>query len=156
MLGRGGGDPVAALGHNNMVRAMQGKESIALNLKDERAQEIVRRLVADADLFVHSFRGNVPETLGIDEPTLRAVNPRLAYHYAASYGSTGPYARQPAIDPVIAAFAGQTAYQTGEGNPPLRESGADPVAAAGHAAAMMLGLVRAAPHGRRAKTSSRR
>ena len=41
---------------------------------------------------------------------------------------------------VIAAFAGQTAYQTGDGNPPLRESGADPVAAAGHAAAMMLGL----------------
>ena len=39
LLGRGGGDPVAALGHNNMVRAMQGKESIALNLKDERGRE---------------------------------------------------------------------------------------------------------------------
>jgi crotonobetainyl-CoA:carnitine CoA-transferase CaiB-like acyl-CoA transferase len=140
LLGRGGGDPVAALGHNNMVRAMQGKESIALNLKDERGQEVLRRLVADADLFVHSFRGDVPESLGIDETTLRAINPRLVYHYAASYGSVGPYARQPAIDPVIAAFAGQTAYQTGEGNPPLRESGADPVAAAGHAAAMTLGL----------------
>src|SRR5262249_35781902 len=99
-----------------------------------------RRLVADADLFVHSFRGDVPASLGIDEATLRAVNPDLVYHYAASYGSTGPYARQPAIDPVVAAFAGQTAYQTGDGNPPLRESGADPVAAAGHAAAMMLGL----------------
>jgi crotonobetainyl-CoA:carnitine CoA-transferase CaiB-like acyl-CoA transferase len=140
LLGRGSGDPVAALGHNNMVRAMQGKESIALNLKDERGKEIVRQLVAAADLFVHSFRGSVPEALGIDEPTLRQVNPRLVYHYAASYGSVGPYARQPAIDPVIAAFAGQTAYQTGEGNPPLRESGADPVAAAGHAVAMMLGL----------------
>ena len=41
---------------------------------------------------------------------------------------------------MIAAFAGKTAYQPGEGNPPLRESGADPIAAAGHAAAMMLGL----------------
>jgi crotonobetainyl-CoA:carnitine CoA-transferase CaiB-like acyl-CoA transferase len=82
----------------------------------------------------------VPEALGIDETTLRAVNRDLVYHYAASYGSVGPYARQPAIDPVIAAFAGQTAHQTGQGNPPLRESGADPVAAAGHAAAMMLGL----------------
>jgi crotonobetainyl-CoA:carnitine CoA-transferase CaiB-like acyl-CoA transferase len=140
LLGRGGGDPVAALGHNNMVRAMQGKESIALDLKDERGREILRRLVADADLFVHSFRGRVPESLGIDEKTLRAVNPDLVYQYAASYGSVGPYARQPAIDPVIAAFAGQTAYQTGDRNPPLRESGADPVAAAGHAAAMLLGL----------------
>lgn len=140
LLGRGGGDPVAALGHNNMVRAMQGKESIALNLKDERGRAIIHRLVAGADLFVHSFRGKVPESLGIDEPTLRAIKPDLVYQYAASYGSVGPYARQPAIDPVVAAFAGQTAYQTGEGNPPLRESGADPVAAAGHAAAMMLGL----------------
>ena len=38
LLGRGGGDPVTALGHNNMVRAMQGKESIALNLKDSRGR----------------------------------------------------------------------------------------------------------------------
>jgi crotonobetainyl-CoA:carnitine CoA-transferase CaiB-like acyl-CoA transferase len=140
LLGRGGGDPVAALGHNNMVRAMQGKESIALDLKDPRGRAVMHRLVARADLFVHSFRGNVPESLGIDAATLRAINPRLVYQYAASYGSVGPHARQPAIDPVIAAFAGQTAHQTGQGNPPLRESGADPVAAAGHAVAMILGL----------------
>jgi crotonobetainyl-CoA:carnitine CoA-transferase CaiB-like acyl-CoA transferase len=140
LLGRGGGDPVTALGHNNMVRAMQGKESIALDLKDPRGREVMHRLVAQADLFVHSFRGKVPEALGIDAATLRAINPKLVYQYAASYGSTGPHARQPAIDPVIAAFAGQTAHQTGEGNPPLRESGADPVAAAGHAVAMALGL----------------
>ncbi len=140
LLGRGGGDPVAALGHNNMVRAMQGKESIALNLKDERGRAILSRLVAGADAFVHSFRGRVPESLGIDFDTLREIKPDLVYHYAASYGSQGPYSGQPAIDPVIAAFAGQTAYQTGEGNPPLRESGADPAAAAGHAAALMLGL----------------
>jgi crotonobetainyl-CoA:carnitine CoA-transferase CaiB-like acyl-CoA transferase len=140
LLGRGGGDPVAALGHNNMVRAMQGKESIALDLKDPRGREILHRLVAEADLFVHSFRGNVPDTLGLDEASLRAINPNLVYHYAASYGSVGPYRAQPAIDPVIAAFAGTTAYQTGEGNPPLRESGADPVAATGHAVAMLLGL----------------
>ncbi len=81
-----------------------------------------------------------PSTSGIDAATLRAINPSLVYQYAASYGSQGPHDRQPAIDPVIAAFAGQTAYQTGEGNPPLRESGADPVAAAGHAAAMALGV----------------
>ena len=140
LLGRGGGDPVTALGHNNMVRAMQGKESIALNLKDRRGREVIHRLVSQADLFVHSFRGSVPEALGIDAKTLRALNRRLVYQYAASYGSTGPYARQPAIDPVIAAFAGQTAHQTGDGNPPLRESGADPVAAAGHALSMALGL----------------
>jgi crotonobetainyl-CoA:carnitine CoA-transferase CaiB-like acyl-CoA transferase len=99
LLARATGDPVGNVGHNNMVRAMQGKESIALNLKDERGQEILHRLVADADVFVHSFRPGVPEALGIDEATLRKLNPRLVYQYAASYGSVGPYAGQPAIDP---------------------------------------------------------
>ncbi len=139
-FGRQDGDPVQNLGHNNMVRAKQGKESIALNLKDPRGKEIIRRLVERADVFIHSFRPGVPESLGIDEATLRAIKPDLVYHYGASYGSTGPYSRQPAIDPVIAAFAGTTAYQAGQGNPPLTETGADPIAAAGHAAALMLGL----------------
>jgi crotonobetainyl-CoA:carnitine CoA-transferase CaiB-like acyl-CoA transferase len=140
-LARAGvGDPVQNLGHNNMVRAMQGKESIAVDLKDPAGQEILRRLVAKCDVFVHSFRLGVPESLGIDEASLRAINPRLMYQFGASYGSTGPYARQPAIDPVIAAFVGTTAHQAGEGNLPLTETGADPVAAAGHATAMMLGL----------------
>jgi crotonobetainyl-CoA:carnitine CoA-transferase CaiB-like acyl-CoA transferase len=141
--GAGGSDPVLNLGHNNMVRAMQGKESIALNLKDPRGRTILHQLVAKADVFIHSFRPGVPETLGIDEKTLRGINPDLVYHYGASYGSTGPYSRQPAIDPVIAAFAGTTAHQAGEGNPPLTETGADPVAAAGHAAALMLGILAA-------------
>lgn len=140
LLARGGGDPVNSIGHNNMVRALQGKESIGLDLKHPRGRDIMHRLIAEADLFVHSFRGRVPEALGIDEQTLRTINPEIVYQYAASYGSEGPMSGQPAIDPVIAAFAGTTAYQTGEGNPPLRESGADPAAAAGHAAAMMLGL----------------
>lgn len=139
--GVGASDPVLNLGHNNMVRAMQGKESIALNLKDPRGREIVHRMVAEAEVFVHSFRPGVPESLGIDEETLRKIKPDLVYQYGASYGSTGPYSGQPAIDPVIAAFAGTTAYQAGEGNPPLTETGADPVAAAGHAAAMMLGIL---------------
>jgi crotonobetainyl-CoA:carnitine CoA-transferase CaiB-like acyl-CoA transferase len=134
-------DPVLNLGHNNMARAMQGKESIALNLKDPQGQEILRQLVSKADIFVHSFRRGVPESLGIDQETLQKTKPDLVYQYGASYGSVGPYSRQPAIDPIIAAFAGTTAYQAGAGNPPLTETGADPVAAAGHAAAMLLGLL---------------
>jgi crotonobetainyl-CoA:carnitine CoA-transferase CaiB-like acyl-CoA transferase len=138
--GGGAADPVRNLGQNNMVRAMQGKECLAVNLKDTRGRQIVHRLIAEADAFVHSFRPGVPESLGIDYETLKKVNPRLVYHYAASYGSVGPYRRQPAIDPIIAAFVGTTAYQTGEGNPPLREAGADPIGAVGHATSLMLGL----------------
>jgi crotonobetainyl-CoA:carnitine CoA-transferase CaiB-like acyl-CoA transferase len=138
--GGGSNDPVRNLGQNNMVRAMQGKECLAVNLKNLRGREILHRLIAESDAFVHSFRPGVPESLGIDYATLQKINPGLVYHYAGSYGSVGPYRRQPAIDPIIAAFAGTTAYQTGEGNPPLREAGADPIGAVGHATSLMLGL----------------
>lgn len=133
-------DPVKALGHNNMARALQGKQSITINMKDERGKAILHQIIRDADMFIHNFREGVPEKLGIDEATLRQINPGIVYEYGASYGSKGPYSRQPAIDPVIAAFAGTTAYQAGEGNEPLTERGADPVAGSSSSAAMMLGL----------------
>jgi crotonobetainyl-CoA:carnitine CoA-transferase CaiB-like acyl-CoA transferase len=136
----GAGDPVLCLGHNNMVRAMSGKESIALDLKDPRGQKILHALVKKADIFVHNFRLGVPERLGMDYETIRKINPKIMYQYGASYGSTGPHSRLPAIDPVIAAFAGSTAHQAGQGNRPLTETGADPVAAVGCATAMILGL----------------
>jgi crotonobetainyl-CoA:carnitine CoA-transferase CaiB-like acyl-CoA transferase len=141
MLARAGaGDPVLNLGQNNMVRAMSGKQSIALNLKDERGREILHKLAAKSDVFIHNFRLGVPESLGMDEATLRKLNPKLVYQYGASYGSTGPFNRLPAIDPVITAFTGTTIFQAGEGNNPLSETGADPIAAAGCAAAMMMGI----------------
>ena len=138
------GDPyrhaVAPFGFDNLVRATQGKEDLAVDLKDARGQEIVHRLVARADAFIHNFRAGVAERLRVDYETLRTINPRLVYQYGAAYGSTGPYRRQPAIDHIIAAFAGTTAYQAGEGNPPLQEQGADPTAAAANAVAMLLAL----------------
>ena len=84
------GDPVLNLGHNNMVRAMSGKESIALNLKDPRGQEILHQLVSKADLFVHSFRPGVPESLGMDEKTLRKVQPDLVYQVRGLLRKQGP------------------------------------------------------------------
>ena len=122
------------------ININRNKRGMVLNLKDPRGREILHRLVAQAQVFVHSFRPGVPESLGIDYETLRNINTRLVYQYAASYGRGGPYSRQPAIDPIIAAFAGTTAHQAGEGNLPLTETGADPIAAAGHAAATMLGI----------------
>jgi crotonobetainyl-CoA:carnitine CoA-transferase CaiB-like acyl-CoA transferase len=131
---------VRGMGHDNLVRSLQGKENIAIDLKEPEGQAILHQLVARADAFVHNFRLGVPERLGIDYESLRTVNPRLVYQYAASYGSVGPYRRQPAIDHMIAAMAGTTAYQAGAGNRPLKEQGADPIAASATAVAMLLGL----------------
>ena len=103
---------------------------------------IVHRLVERADLSSTAFGEMCPMISG--STTRRYVPSTLGSSTSTRPdGSTGPYARQPAIDPVVTAFAGQTAQQTGEGNRRSAKAGADPVAAAGHAVAMMLGLLAA-------------
>jgi crotonobetainyl-CoA:carnitine CoA-transferase CaiB-like acyl-CoA transferase len=138
------GDPyrhaVRGMGEQNLVRSMQGKEDLAVDLKDPRGREVVHRLVERADGFQHNFRFGVAERLGIDWETLHALNPRLVYLYSSSFGSVGPYRAQPAIDHVISAFTGTSSRQTGEGNPAFSDRGADPMAAAANAVAMLLGL----------------
>ncbi len=116
------GDPMRSMGSDQLststVKTTQGKESIAVDLKTPEGKEIVHKLVARADLLMHNYRPGVPERLGIDYQTLRAINPRLVYLYAGSYGPTGPDAKRPAYDPTPGAVVGNTRYQYGEGLPP--------------------------------------
>ena len=138
-----------------MVRAMQGKECLALNLKDPRGREILHRLIREADAFVHSFRPGVPESLGIDYETLQKINPKLVYHYAGSYGSVGPYRRQPAIDPIIAAFAGYHRLPDRRGQPPAERGRRRPDRRRRPRNQPHAGALRPASERARASTSSR-
>jgi crotonobetainyl-CoA:carnitine CoA-transferase CaiB-like acyl-CoA transferase len=97
---------------------MQGKESIALNVKTEEGRAILRRLVAKADLFLHNFRPGVAERLGVDYDTLRAVNPRLVYLHATGYGASGPYAARPMYALTATAVNGNVMRQLGTLLPP--------------------------------------
>jgi len=99
-------------------KAVQDKESIALDLKQPEAQAIVRKLVERADLFMHNYRPGVPERLGIGYEALRAANPELVYLYAGAYGVDGPYARLPAYHPIAGAVCGNAVLQAGAGYPP--------------------------------------
>lgn len=69
----------------------RNKRSIALNLKHQDAQEVLHRLVGDADVFVEGFRPGVVSRLGCDYETLREINPRLVYCSLSGYGQDGPY-----------------------------------------------------------------
>jgi crotonobetainyl-CoA:carnitine CoA-transferase CaiB-like acyl-CoA transferase len=90
------GDPMRALGPV-AYKIVQGKESIALDMKHPDALEIVHRLVASADAVMHSYRPGVPERLGIDFATLSKIKPGLVYLYNGSYGSRGPKSYAPAL-----------------------------------------------------------
>jgi crotonobetainyl-CoA:carnitine CoA-transferase CaiB-like acyl-CoA transferase len=89
----------------------RNKRSVALNLRDPRGLELIKRLVARADLFVQNHRPGVAERIGIGEAALRAVKSDLVYVSISGFGESGPYAHQRVYDPVIQAISGLAAIQ---------------------------------------------
>ena len=108
--GMGGGSrgmaPIFATANRN-------KRSIAVDLKQERGVETVKRLVEGADVFVQNFRPGAAERLGIGEAALRAVKPDLIYVSISGFGESGPFASKRVYDPVIQALSGLTSIQGG-------------------------------------------
>ena len=115
------GDPWRASGPMG-VRTIQGKESIAIDLRKPEGQELAHRIVRKADILMHNYRPGVPESLGIDYAKLSKINPRLVYLYSGGYGSTGPSSHRPAFHPVPGAICGGALYQAGRGTPPPPET----------------------------------
>ncbi len=76
----------------------RNKESITLNLKNQRAREIVYKLVEDADIVVENFTPGTVNDLGIDYETLCKINPHLIYCHISGYGQDGPYKDEKAYD----------------------------------------------------------
>ena len=98
----------------------QNKRSLALNLKEAEAQEIVRRLAADADVLIENFRPGTLENWGLGPDVLQALNPGLIILRISGYGQTGPYRNRPGFG-VIAEAMGGLRYLTGEpGRIPVR------------------------------------
>jgi crotonobetainyl-CoA:carnitine CoA-transferase CaiB-like acyl-CoA transferase len=135
------GDPFRSmLTNENMIRAFQGKENVALNLKTKEGQAILHKLVEGADVVMHNFRPGAPARIGADYETLRKIRPDLVYVYAGSYGSKGPDAMRAAFNPTMGAFSGNSLFQSGDGNRPKGDQSPDPMAGSGVATGIMLGL----------------
>lgn len=82
------------------------KASITVDLKHDEGIEIVKRLVADADVFVENFRPGVSERLGLGFEALTALSPGLVYVSLTAYGQDGPIGHRPAYDHVVQAMSG--------------------------------------------------
>ncbi|MSQ25831.1 MAG: CoA transferase [Dehalococcoidia bacterium] len=100
------------------ARTFQGKESVAVDLKTAEGKEIARRLVKSAHAVMHNLRGDAPKRIGIDEASVRSINPNVVYVYAGSYGATGPGAGRPAFHPIAGCMTGGVRWQLGKGNEP--------------------------------------
>ncbi|WP_028205882.1 CaiB/BaiF CoA transferase family protein [Paraburkholderia nodosa] len=96
----------------------RGKRGLVLDLKQPCAQEVLLRLVKQADVLVHNFRPGVPARLGIAWEQLREVNPRLIYCAVTGYGDQGPNKDKAGYDQVLQTMTGMCALQGKEGGPP--------------------------------------
>ncbi|WP_163849097.1 CaiB/BaiF CoA transferase family protein [Pseudooceanicola aestuarii] len=99
-LGRSDGMSAQWMGVN------RNKRSVALDLKSEDGRQVLREMIASADILVHNMRPPAIERLGFGYDAVKALNPRLVYCAAIGFGRDGPYADYPAFDDVIQARSG--------------------------------------------------
>ena len=102
------------------VAVNAGKRSITLDLKKPKAIEVIKRLVAKADVVMENFRPGVMDKLGIGYETLKAINPRLIYCAVSGFGQVGPQRATAAFDGMIQAMSGLMSITGFEANGPTR------------------------------------
>jgi formyl-CoA transferase len=90
----------------------RNKKSVAVNLKDPDGQEVVRRLVAGADILVENFRPGALEKWGLGYEALSRDNPRLIMVRLSGFGQTGPYKDRPGFGAIGESMGGMR-YITG-------------------------------------------
>ena len=91
----------------------RGVKSLTLNLKTEEGRDILKKLVARADIFGQNFRPGAAEKNGFGYDDLRRINPKLVYISISGYGPKGPNAHLPGTDSMAQALGGiAQAYAT--------------------------------------------
>lgn len=84
----------------------RGKESIALDLKDEGDRAVFLNMVRQADVLAENYRPGTMEKLGFSYAELSKINPRLIYASSSGFGQTGPLASYPAYDTIVQGMSG--------------------------------------------------
>ena len=98
----------------------RNKRSITLNLKHEEGREVLKKLLAEADILIENFRPGVLEKLGLGWDVLHALNPKLVMVRLSGFGQSGPMKDQPGFGAVGESMGGLR-YITGfEDRPPVR------------------------------------
>lgn len=98
----------------------RNKQSICIDLKSSGGLDVVKKLVADADVVIENLRPGALEKLGIGWDVLRALNPKLTMVRISGYGQSGPYRDRPGFGAIGEAMGGMR-FTTGEpGSPPAR------------------------------------
>ncbi len=100
------GSQLAPAESRGFIALNRGKRDLPLNLRAPEGREVIYRLVPRTDVAIVNYRPDTPGNLGIDYPTLRAINPRLIYVSATAFGTEGPGRHRPGYDLVLQAMTG--------------------------------------------------
>ncbi|OZM78113.1 CoA transferase [Pseudonocardia sp. MH-G8] len=114
------GFPLTGEDGSGFIALNRNKRSVALDLKDAAGRRALHDLVATADVFVENYRVGVTRRLGVDWPTLQALNPRLVYASISGFGQTGPYADRPGYDLIAQGMSGIMSVTGEPGGPPVK------------------------------------
>src|SRR5690606_21466235 len=96
----------------------RNKRSLAVDLKSDAGREVVRELIAGADVFLQNYRPGVAARLGLDYETLSEINPSLVYVSMSGFGEDGPYKDRPGQDLIVQAMSGAMLSAGRGGEPP--------------------------------------
>jgi len=97
----------------SFVNNNRNKKSVAINLKDPRGVDVLKRLTKTADIVVQNFRPGVADRIGVGEDALRQITSDIIYVSISGFGDTGPFAQKPVYDPLVQALSGLTTIQAG-------------------------------------------
>ncbi len=114
----------------------RNKRGMTLNLKSEQGGDVLRRMVAQADIVVENYRPDVKHRLGIDYENLSKINPRLIYASISGFGEDGPYKDRPGVDQIAQGMSGLMSVTGEPGRGPMRAGTALADLSAGAFAAM--------------------
>jgi CoA:oxalate CoA-transferase len=98
----------------------RNKRSLVLDLKQEKARDILLALAAKSDVFLENNRPGALEGIGLGPEQVRAVNPNIVYVSASGFGQTGPYRRRAGVNLIVEAFSGALSVTGSPDDMPMR------------------------------------
>ena len=100
-------------GYGPSFRALnRNKRSVTIDLRHKKGGEILRKLLATADIFLENFRPPTRKNLGLDYEELAKLNPKLIHCSISGYGQSGPYRDKPGFDTIGQALSGMMSLVT--------------------------------------------
>ena len=113
-LSRSTFEPVAGQDNPIFCSLNRNKRSVEVDLRDAGQVDLVKALIADADVVTNNFRAGVMERLGLGYEDCRRLNPGIVYAVGTGFGETGPYAHKGGQDVLAQALTGVMARRAGE------------------------------------------